>query len=344
VTAKQTKPKSEFKVDFVDILRFTDLLRINEEPAFMERPESSPRISLFEYLRAYDDVSAKSSGGFYCHLCGEDAQDGVRHAWMRHFDQIVAVYYPGQAPSYLDGCIWQIHMANLHVEVLEPPKVKDTFCNRNMPTFHSYYTHYRLMHANEIGDLPIRNPKRLILEHLQTMRQVDDLECRLSFGTPPEFEDHAWEVHGNLVPEILKHHPVHYQADTFRRAFHYGVMCLNNILVGQMYHGSIACSVCKIGFDDPGELFIHLFHRHTRLCAVSAKTIEVWPLRAADMLDELLATLRRVCMDNAVKTLLNRGIYQLDVAAKKCTECQGDLESKYVAWKHAIAVQLVVIF
>jgi hypothetical protein len=121
-------------------------------------------------------------------------------------------------------------------------------------------------------------------------------------------------------------------------------MCLNEILVGQMYHGSIACSVCKIGFDDPEELFIRLFHRHTQLCAVNAKTIEVRPLRVADMLDELLATLRRVCMDNTITTLVNRGIYQLDAVAKRCTECDCDLESEDGAWRDAVAVHLVIKF
>jgi hypothetical protein len=203
------------------------------------------------------------------------------------------------------------------------------------------------MHADEIDDMPVHSPKQLILEHLQKTRQVDGLECHLcnlAFATQQQLEDHTWDVHGDLVSEMLKHHPVHYQEDTFRRAFHYGVMCLNDILVGQMCHGSIACSVCKIGFDDPGELFIHLFHRHTRLCAVSAKAIEVWPLRAADMLDELLTTLRRVCMDNAFKTLVDRGIYQFDGTAKTCIECKCDLDNEDSAWKHATAFHLVVIF
>jgi hypothetical protein len=345
--AKQTKPKFDFRVDYVDILSFTHLLRINEEPIFVERPAYGPRISLFEYLRAYDEISVQPSGRFYCNLCRQDVEDGVGHAWMKHFDQIVAVYYPEQAPSYLDGCLRQIHIANLHAEVLEPPKVKCTFCSRVMPTFHCYYTHCRLMHTDEIDDVPVRSPKQLILEHLQSTNQVDGLACKLCGLTaenPLELEDHAWEMHGSLVSEMLKHHPVHYQDDTFRRAFHYGMMCLNEILVGQMCHGSITCSFCKIGFDDPGELFIHLFHRHTRLCAVSAKAIDVWPLKAADMLDELLGALKRVCMENALRTLVDRGIYRLDETMKRCIECKCDLKNEEDAWKHAAVCHLVVIF
>jgi hypothetical protein len=277
-TAKLGKPKFDFTVAFVDLLQYACLLRINEDPLFEARPSYGPRESLFHYLRAYDEIE-KVDDRFFCHFCREIVTDAVEHAWVAHSDLVPAVYYPDQSPSYREDLLRQIHLANLHFELMHDSRVKCTYCGRVLPTFHCFYTHCRLMHYENIQTVEIRTPRELIVEHLTLTGKVSEGECRICsvrFDSDPELREHCWRAHGDEIALFLKHRPVNYGEETFAAAFHYGVICMNEITIGQICHGCIACGLCKIGFDDPGAL-----------CAVSAKTIEIWPLVVGD--------LRRTC-------------------------------------------------
>jgi hypothetical protein len=203
------------------------------------------------------------------------------------------------------------------------------------------------MHYDEIADVPVLTPRDLVVEHLTLTGNAADNECRVckaKFESDEEFQDHCWRTHGDVISDFLKHRPVNYSEGTFAAAFSYGVMCMNEIVIGQICHGCIACGICKIGFDDPGELFVHLFHRHTKLCAVSSKTIEIWPLTAVDLQSDLQDVLKRCCMTASLRTLVESGIYEFTDETKRCLECRIDLASDEGAWAHASKFHLVVIF
>jgi hypothetical protein len=342
VTVKLGKPKFDLTVQFVDLLEYACLLRINEEDVFVERPSYGPQMSLFEYLRAYDEIE-KVGDHFTCNLCHTPIDDPIDHAWMVHYDLIPAVYYPDQSPSYLESLLRQIHLANEHAEILADDKLKCRYCGKAQPSFHTFYTHCRLVHFDESATGPAPSPWALCLEYLDRTGKASHRECRIcesAFATDADFEAHCWRSHGHEIAFLLKHRPVNYSDGTFASAFRHGVVCLNEVTVGQICHGSIACGLCKIGFDDPGELFIHLFHRHTRLCAVSARAIDIWPLPASALPPDLLDVLRRCCMGGALRALRDAGIFE----GGRCAECRLELAGDDAAWRHAVALHLAVLF
>jgi hypothetical protein len=325
---------------------YLNILRREDECVYEGQPTYSTRLSLFHYLRAYDEISLDENGRFFCTICNELLDDAVTHCWMHHYDKIPAVYYPDQAPFYLDGCLRQIHTANLNVELVDGVRVRCKFCSHVLPTFHCFYTHCRLVHYKEFDNVDLLSPLELLIEHLRITGQVEENECKLchaEFANSRELERHCWDGHGDLIAMMLKHRPINYSEETFRQSHALGMMCMNRVIIGQVCHGSITCGLCKIAFDDPSELFIHLFHRHTKLFAVKASEIGQWPMKFTDMPAEIQSILKRLCGQQAIVALDNANIYQGDPDNRKCNECGIDIPGAE-AWEHAAHFHLIIVF
>lgn len=337
---KQFKPKIDFRVKFVDVMKKLYLLKTNEPPIFEPRPAYNPKQSLFNRWKTHQKVV-----GNFCVECGQEYEDIIEHVWNAHYSELSYVYFPDQTPKYNEMCLQQIQIADERVKLIEnSDQVICTTCNRQFPSFHSFYAHCRIQHAITPDMNITSDAKQLLLQHLMTLKQIEDTKCKIcdkDFGN--ELIDHCWSEHGDIIAHFLKHRPVNYNEHTFQDAFDFGVMCLNELASGEMCWGSYSCAFCKIGFDDPGELFIHLFHRHTRVRAVHASKIDAWPLKLCDLLPELKSVLKRTSFINSVECLIENNIYKKEEKIS-CNECHIQFVNDEQMWKHSCENHLIIIF
>jgi hypothetical protein len=175
---------------------------------------------------------------------------------------------------------------------------------------------------------------------VQEVRDLDCVKCGVTFENYDHLRDHCWAVHGEAICLMLKHLPINYQDAVFQQSFDLGVTVLNVVIGGQIWHGSICCGICKIGFDNPGELFVHLFHRHTTLCAVRAEGIERWPVRVGRLVPELTDILKRMTATVAIRCLVENSVY----TDRTCAECGVVLADDDAAWEHAVQRHLIIVF
>jgi hypothetical protein len=177
--------------------------------------------------------------------------------------------------------------------------------------------------------------------------EVVDLHC-VKCDADCENEEtligHCWQVHGEAIGQLLKHRPLGYQDETVEQMFGLGVTCINEIAAGHVWHGSIACAMCKIGFDHPGELFIHLFHRHSRIYAVRSGAVPEWPIRA-DRLDRALReVLQRWCCDSACRALMKAEVFGRAGDQYSCLQCCISFKDNLEMWGHIEKSHLVILF
>jgi hypothetical protein len=342
---KQVKPKFDPSVSFVDLSTFSSLLLSPDEAEFVPRSDYSPRQSLFEYLRAYDEIECNGNH-FRCNLCSRELiESPVEHAWLCHFDCIAAVYFPDQSPRYLELALRQVHLA---IAACERVSSADTLmrcagCGRQFPTFHAFFRHNRLMHPADVDDSVRTDPRDLIAEYLTVARGVESPKCGLcgiDCVDAEAFRAHAWDAHGGELSRMLKHRPIHYRDDTFINSLPLGIRALNALRAGQLWHGSLCCGICKIGFDHPGELFVHLFHRHARVCAVSAAQAQEWPIPAREIVPEMQALLTRLCRESGIAALVRAEVFQ----EHRCKECGAAFANDDEEWAHALQCHIVLVF
>jgi hypothetical protein len=206
-----------------------------------------------------------------------------------------------------------------------------------------YFLHSRTVHPVDVSSSVPTDLFELAVEYLTAIEGIQPpfcTICSLDCGTFEKFRVHAWRAHGDRISAILKQRMRGYRNDTFTDSFDLGVRVLNAIHVGQIWHGSLCCGFCRIGFDTPGELFVHLFHRHARVCATSAQQAAGWPIPGRDLVAEMQELVGRFCQDNTLDCLTEAGIF----SEGKCMECQVALEDEAVAWQHALQSHIVLVF
>jgi hypothetical protein len=274
--------------------------------------------------------------------------DPIEHAWMAHFDRLEGVYFPDQSPRYHNLCLRQIHLALGSLERMpEDQNVKCTLCDHEFTSFHAFYRHSRLVHTVEAEQADLMDPRTLMRNYMAMFGEVAELHCvscDVECQNEENLIEHCWQMHGEGLAYMLKHRPIGYQDDTFEKMFGLGVKCLNEIAAGQIWHGSIACGMCKIGFDHPGELFIHLFHRHSRVCAVRAGAMPEWPIRGDRLVAELQAVLKRICGKSAGQRLVEAEVFEKDGEQCSCRQCSVSFKDKQEMWSHIESCHLLITF
>lgn len=344
---KQFKPKFVPTVEFHNVDDFKYFHRLPYETSFTERKDYNPKRSVLEYLKAYKEIEEHNDGTGVCHLCRAENIDALEHAWNFHADVLVQTYFPDQSPSYFALCLQNIKWAHMNsvVNIEELPKVACAVCGRAFPSFHAYFTHSHLVHGRTYDPDMEVDPKELLLEHFQLMHMVENTFCHLcQLECGDRLLDHCWSEHGVHLAQMLKHRPINYHEGTFAASFGDGVLCINQLAYGEVFHGSICCAFCKIGFDDPGELFVHLFHRHTKLVAVHAADLDKWPLKAKNLGEEYIAVLHRMCCSRALACLHGAGIFVPQDAGFSCSDCSYFMIDEDVQWQHALSHHLIVTF
>lgn len=304
----------------------------------------SPRDSINRRLFCLQEVVQTDESTFFCKLCNSSIhKDSIEHhIWMNHCDQIPSYYFPDQSPRYQQLCLQEILVSSLNFKYITPPQENNTtetnpteniitdgnndlpqtkdndveclICHRIFNSFRSFYTHCKLIHANLSVSAPISDIKHVLYMYMTKtcLFNPENHFCSLcskyisNEDQNPEFDlNHCWQYHGEIIPNLLKHKPINYSDKCFIESFPLGVKSINQLHVGMMFKGSIVCGFCKIGFDHPGELFVHLFHRHTQLIAVHANEMDQWPLKIYDMHIEFQNVLKRLCFENALETIAN---------------------------------------
>ena len=139
---------------------------------------------------------------------------------------------------------------------------------------------------------------------------------KVNFETEEELIEHCWNNHPGIFISLWKHRPSLYPKDLFEKCSKFGVVSIEKLLSGTMYNGVYACSFCLVGFDSPGELFIHLFHRHTVIQAVKASEIEIWPLKVKDMPLILQNLIKKMAFADIIAELEKQGIVRVDKTAE----------------------------
>lgn len=259
-----------------------------------------------------------------------------------------------------------------------------TLCDHDFQSFSVFFAHFQHFHT-KLPEIPFDKSIKEIFFEYMTKNQLYNIEnqfCTLcDISVPNESSiNHCWTNHGDQIVEMLKHRPNNYSDECFKESFPFGVKCICQISAGMMFKGSIACGFCKIGFDDPGELFVHLFHRHTRLIAVKKSDLVKWPLKARDLHIEFQNVLKKWCYDSAIDALSDESVKILQIAESenrkarlmkkkqkqadekstekkekkrqkrkecsyKCTECNSEiLASPNQIWDHIIENHLIIAF
>lgn len=191
-----------------------------------------------------------------------------------------------------------------------------TLCDHHFPSFGTFFAHIQHMHSKIKPDHFTKNIKDILFLYLTKIGLFDTAThfCCICNQNVEENEfndtdiDHCWRFHGEEIVKMLKHRPNRYSESCFTSCFPWGVTSIHPMNSGQMFMGSISCSFCKIGFDDPGELFVHLFHRHTNAIAVKKSDTFKWPLRASDLHPEFLEIMEKWCLQFAVNALADENV------------------------------------
>ncbi|OHS96697.1 hypothetical protein TRFO_09863 [Tritrichomonas foetus] len=248
---KQFKPKFFFNVDFADVNDYLYLLNNDTDPKkFISRANYNPHESLTSRILCLNEIEND-----FCRICHlnikekdpENTNYLNDHIWKHHCNQIPAVYFPDQSPSYHNLILLEVHYANTHCEVLnDTNEIKCTECQRIFPSFQCFYTHCKLSHTNMMNKDKTLSIKEILFEHLIITGKYDNETkiCKICNHTYCDIE-HCWMKHGEILANMLKHRPINYSEECFKHAIEFGIMCIDKISVGMMYKitGSSASAV-----------------------------------------------------------------------------------------------------
>lgn len=164
------------------------------------------------------------------------------------------------------------------------------------------------------------------------------------FQNQEELVKHIWMEHGELLASLWKHRPVHYSENTYDQSQDLGILCLTELCFGELNRGRIACGFCKIAFDDPGELFVHLFHRHTSVKIMKAEELSLWPLPLFKLPKECKQTVKMMCHEAIISELKKAEMFQKNSNLIICTNCNKILHDKHELWHHAESFHVAISF
>ena len=145
-----------------------------------------------------------------------------------------------------------------------------------------------------------------------------------------------------MVINLWKHQPNNYLSQTIEESNKNGIDVINLTDFGLIHQGIIICSMCKIGFDYPQELFIHLFHKHTSIKIISSKFIEFWPFSLNKLTVELQEIIIKISFQKACSILKELNIFSDNL--NKCMECGNFFNSEEDLISHLKEKHIVLTF
>lgn len=380
-TSQQIHIRCSYDVKFTSVESQQNLLRPPNSNIFIPRANYSTQYSLLEHFY-FNGNATKNDNHFTCQKChlDFDTEEGLcSHVFYVHASDILEVYYPAQVPIYWLNCINQVILAD-NAMVMDPENKKRAIfkcgnCQKAFTEFQQYYSHYRMFHYkfnNEISSLP--DLPSILLAHLRKSGNVGGntcLVCNESYENEELLKKHLWEEHGTYFTSLWKHHPRPYTNQMYKSVFDLGIRIMNTMNVATMIKGIYACSACNIGFDEPGEVFIHLFHRHISLFAVRASDAPLWPLKMSDIPEVLQLVVKTTHYQNTIDVLCENQVLSinevsinpeisekdsvkpLEQKTKKvvhCNDCNidfqlsGALENEQDLWNHLASHHILIAF
>lgn len=335
------KLKTKFNLSFADLTLNPLYLRNQEIEAmhFIPHEEYNTRYSLF-YMYFAENLVVKNNEQYECKPCNltfQTKEEVMDHLWSQHTDSIPKIYFLFQSPSYIIGCIKQIDLAN-DCLILDGNQVKCKICGRSFTKFRGLYTHCRMFHAGVEPETKAVNIKHILFDNLSKTGKIDKekrichvceqylsaensqtpstsvkiLSPAVSFDSEDQFLEHCWMNHSGVFISLWKHRPSPYTRDLYNQCFDFGKLAIENLPSATMFNGVYACNYCLVGFDSPGELFIHLFHRHTVVQTVKACDVVKWPFQLKDLPKDMVELIRKISFVDAVQSLEKEGILQID--------------------------------
>ena len=322
-----------------------------DKPIFEEREIYNPMETLFSFMNATNKIKNN-----FCNLCNKSFDDIKLHCWVVHSDFIPHLYFPIQSDKFYGRIKEEVFIGNNAIH-LEGHEFKCGICERKHNNVHKAYSHIRLDHIDYVkGNEEAQNLKVIDLFYdyfrVQGFLLTEPFpptckKCLLTFENEEELKHHVWVHHGLAVGDLWKHKPPYHEDDTFNElTYKLGVDALNKTIYGEVIEGIICCWDCRIGFDDPAELFIHLFHKHTFLACFSIHEIDFnYCFLLAHIPLVMQRVLHKYCYDNALAELCLANIFsQEDDDTIICNECNLTMNDSDEAWDHMIHKHLCLFF
>ncbi|EAY15216.1 Zinc finger, C2H2 type family protein [Trichomonas vaginalis G3] len=322
---------------FKEIMDYKNVCKLQDE--------YGPKFTLINHLTATGHLK-----GHYCVDCQQSYDDILKHCWVNHCGCISHIYFPIQTPGFLYKIAQEIELSNRKIKVNDDGTATCGICGKVCQRIHMAYSHIRLDHLPLSKDIVPSFVKDLSFGRRLIERRVllDPPRCNfcdMNFDTVEELKEHHWLEHGQIIAQMWKHRPGCYDDDTFLNSFDLGVKAVNETIYGIMIEGILCCWDCRIGFDSPEELFVHLFHRHAFLCVLNKSDInQNYPFLLPKLPSEFLSTLERFCGDNARVECIVARIFSEKEDYLHCDECNVDMKTKDEVWEHMRDNHLILTF
>ncbi|OHS95930.1 Zinc finger, C2H2 type family protein [Tritrichomonas foetus] len=361
-TQRSIKLKTKFIVEYSEKNELIDSLRKSEN-SFLPHKEYNTKYSLFYAFLAQKRISMKNH--YICKDCQLEVSSEneiIDHLWNFHFNEIPSIYFVWQSPDYLKGCIKQIEIASNNL-IQEENHVKCKECGKTLQEFRGLYTHCRMFHSHSIEGTDNLNLKLLLYEFYKKTKKISYAQsiggqlieesvdkamkceiCDLLFIDENKMIDHCWNSHSEVFISLWKHRPSLYPDCLYDQCHDLGIIVIEKMLSGTIFKGIYTCAFCLIGFDSPGELFIHLFHRHTVIKTVTKNNIDLWPIKINAIPVIMTNVLKKLCFDSIVESLDERGIFNVFPTAVRCNECNVVFDSVDEEWEHILNNHIIIDF
>lgn len=312
---------------------------------YSPQDEYGPKFTLVNHLQATGHIN-----GHFCIDCNQNYDDMLRHCWENHCACISHIYFPIQTPGFLYKVAQEIELSNMKITINEDGTATCGICGKVCPRIHMAYSHIRLDHlplSKNVVPQDVKNLSfgRRILEKRVTLNPPRCNFCDITFDSLDKLKEHHWWEHGQIIAQMWKHRPGCYDDDTFASSYDLGIKAVNETIYGVMIEGILCCWDCRIGFDAPEELFVHLFHRHAFVCAMNKCDIDPnYPFPLYKIPTEFLSTLERFTYDNAKAECIVARIFSDCGEYIHCDECGIDMHTKEEIWAHMRDNHLILTF
>ena len=290
-----------------------------------------------------------------CGLLFPNREELEAHLWSEHADEILKMFYLRQTPSFIAQLINQVVIAEMNIAKDKrdgPIKCKE--CGMTFNCFRALYTHCRIRHLDLSRITEEPNIKNVLYNVLVTLKDVENVTedrdvgvchlCGATFADNTAIVEHCWYEHADQVIDMWKSRPSCYPEELYKECENLGKVAIELLAGPQMIDGSLACRFCEVGLSDPGELFLHMFHKHCALRTVKAEAIQKYPMKVGDLPVMLQELIRRTTFVALQESLEREGIFDAFPSCVRCNECLNVFNDEDDEWDHLIHFHVVIGF
>ncbi|OHS96142.1 hypothetical protein TRFO_37704 [Tritrichomonas foetus] len=323
--------------------------------------------SLFYMLLDQKLVENFNNHQFQCLICNISFDDKnllINHLWDVHSHFIPQIFYLANSNDsnyYLN----KIQNAVNH-EIYENNTVVCKECKMKVKNFRILYYHCSILHNRKNLDQTNTNEalnnfktfennnltfKSLLYQLFVTQKYVINANnkfhcnlCNLNFLNEKLLIDHCWSIHPGVFISLWKNKPSTYPHNIYNDCIALGITVIEKFNVGSINKGVYCCTFCHIGFDSPGELFIHLFHKHSIIKVVKSVDVDLWPLKLSEFPMILIDVVRRMSFNKAVVALDEIGAFNVFPETVRCNECCIVFDELEEEWDHLMKNHLIIDF